>query len=493
MSVLRVAQLWCLTLVVAFADESVSRRQKFRTPQSLQPSQLAVEQNKSQPWDVPMVGPTDAPAEPVAASLATATDKPLASVNKEFNFMEVGSTWVVMIVLTALALRMMKGKDWVPKHRAPYTAGLLIFWTILIFATIFYSLNTHGWSWLECIYFCCVTVTTVGYGDYVPYNTTLESVMLIFFLWFNIFILSIVFSVVTNSADEDLEGDQGKGLYFHIGCIAVLVVGGGSGMAFLEGWTFVEGLFFATVTLTTVGYGALLPNSGPLSMICACIFMLVGVPMTGCFVGSLGGAMDDKLKHIKDTMSSGSKLAAYVGVIVGWALFGATLFHQMNSHGWTWSECLYFSAVTMTTVGYGDYVPTKTDSDRILCAIFIWASVVVIATVFSDLTGALIDIFTAGMHRHKTVVVQCAMLGVIIASGVGLFAVFEGWGILQGLVFTSVTCTTVGYGHYLPESDAAKLACVPFVLIAVPFTGALAGNISSKYSDEVGTLIADVD
>jgi hypothetical protein len=262
----------------------------------------------------------------------------------------------------------------------------------------------------------------------------------------------------------------------------------------MEGWTFLEGVTFTTVTLTTVGYGYLLPNSSPHSMILASLFMLFGVPVTGSFVGTLGGMIDDKFKDKKAKMGQRQLLGAYIGLIIGWLLIGAFGFLITTDQGWKLSECIYVAAVTMTTVGYGDYVPTKgTVIAHLFVIAYIWGSVIVIAAVFGDLDTLLMDDLTKGMNKHKGTVTRMGILGGLIAVGMVVFAFIENWGALSGFVFTSVTCTTVGYGHLLPSGAAGRLFATFFILISVPLTGSLVSSVSGNYSDEISTLIADID
>jgi hypothetical protein len=38
---------------------------------------------------------------------------------------------------------------------------------VLVIGTIFYRF-VEGWSWIDSLYFCTITLTTVGYGDFAP-------------------------------------------------------------------------------------------------------------------------------------------------------------------------------------------------------------------------------------------------------------------------------------------------------------------------------------
>src|SRR3989338_10074417 len=53
---------------------------------------------------------------------------------------------------------------------------------------------------------------------------------------------------------------------------------------------------------------------------------------------------------------------------------GATFYHYVE--GWRYLDALYFSAYTMTTVGYGDFVP-KTDLGKIFTIFYMFAGVAI--------------------------------------------------------------------------------------------------------------------
>jgi hypothetical protein len=58
--------------------------------------------------------------------------------------------------------------------------------------------------------------------------------------------------------------------------------------------------------------------------------------------------------------------------LLGWIGIGTLVFHRLES--WNWIQSFYFSVVTITTVGYGDFVPTN-DGSRFFTAIYILVGV----------------------------------------------------------------------------------------------------------------------
>ncbi len=52
--------------------------------------------------------------------------------------------------------------------------------------------------------------------------------------------------------------------------------------------------------------------------------------------------------------------------------FGVIAYH--NLEGWGWVDCIYFMSSTVTTVGYGDLVPT-TDEAKIFTVFFMWTGI----------------------------------------------------------------------------------------------------------------------
>ena len=71
---------------------------------------------------------------------------------------------MLLIVLGLVRL----GKSIARSFREPqFRALLLLYGALLFIGTVFY-VRTEGWSVLDALYFCVVTLATVGYGDFAP-------------------------------------------------------------------------------------------------------------------------------------------------------------------------------------------------------------------------------------------------------------------------------------------------------------------------------------
>lgn len=68
-----------------------------------------------------------------------------------------------------------------------FSALLTITSSLLALGTLFYH-RVEGWEWLDSLYFCVITLTTVGYGDLTP-QTDLGKVFTMIYLLLGIGLL----------------------------------------------------------------------------------------------------------------------------------------------------------------------------------------------------------------------------------------------------------------------------------------------------------------
>ena len=74
---------------------------------------------------------------------------------------------------------------------------------------------------------------------------------------------------------------------------------------------------------------------------------------------------------LKDRETRG---AVYLVVVV---LASGMIFYH-SDEGWTWLDSLYFSVITLTTVGYGDFSP-QTDGGKVFTMIYIFIGLGILA------------------------------------------------------------------------------------------------------------------
>ncbi|MBU0623984.1 MAG: potassium channel family protein [Candidatus Thermoplasmatota archaeon] len=76
------------------------------------------------------------------------------------------------------------------------------------------------------------------------------------------------------------------------------------------------------------------------------------------------------------------QLFVALSALVGMIAVGTVVYHHIE--GWTWIDSFYFSVCSMTTVGYGDLVPT-TEGARLFTAFYVLVGVAVAFTALGVL------------------------------------------------------------------------------------------------------------
>ena len=79
-------------------------------------------------------------------------------------------------------------------------------------------------------------------------------------------------------------------------------------------------------------------------------------------------------------------------------LTGSTIFYS-NVEGWSSIDALYFSVMTMSTIGYGDFVPT-TDNSKIFTIIFTFLSVGLFVSINTKIVIITVDQKKAKMLKQ---------------------------------------------------------------------------------------------
>ncbi|EDO47668.1 predicted protein [Nematostella vectensis] len=140
----------------------------------------------------------------------------------------------------------------------------------------------------------------------------------------------------------------------------------------LEKWSYTGSLFFSGTVITTIGYGHLSPETFFGRIFCM-LYALFGIPITWLMLTSLGKKIVEHISSFLQGFSSSccntqSKsfnffcLLAAIGlsfvVMVIVAIVG------IFSENWTFFEGFYFAFISLTTIGFGDYVPLHPNVDH---------------------------------------------------------------------------------------------------------------------------------
>ncbi|CEM17743.1 unnamed protein product [Vitrella brassicaformis CCMP3155] len=197
------------------------------------------------------------------------------------------------------------GRGHVEEFESDTESASFIGWmTVLFFAhyligAIVYRI-VEGWSIVDALYFCAVTMTTVGYGDLLPTSAAMQG-FTVAYIWMSMGLISFAVGHVTAKAMEDREEellgaaaaaimDNETRQYFKITVsltkIVLFLLSGAFFFSYFEGWTFLEGLYFCTVTITSVGYGDLTPSGEYIKMVCT-LYVFIGVIMTSNVIGQV--------------------------------------------------------------------------------------------------------------------------------------------------------------------------------------------------------------
>ncbi|XP_071398747.1 potassium channel subfamily K member 2b [Centroberyx affinis] len=138
-------------------------------------------------------------------------------------------------------------------------------------------------------------------------------------------------------------------------------------------WDLSSSFFFAGTVITTIGFGNISPHTEGGRIFCI-IYALLGIPLFGFLLAGVG----DQLGTI-----FGKGIAKVEKMIVKWKvsqtkirvistvvfiLFGCLIFVALPAvifkhiEGWSTLESIYFVVITLTTIGFGDFVAGGSES-----------------------------------------------------------------------------------------------------------------------------------
>lgn len=207
--------------------------------------------------------------------------------------------------------------------------------------------------------------------------------------------------------------------------------------------------------------------------------------------------------EIKIRIALGCLIAYFV---IGW--FAYCLIFE----SFTFTEATYFLMVTLTTVGYGDLTPT-TQASRLFTLIFVLFGIAVVAVALVEIAEFVMkkreaimkkaqaemikhagdeeeddepepsqvstwDKVKAFVHAHPIIGLTFNFTAYAVIAG-GIFAGIENWPFMDGVYFSIITGTTIGYGDISPTSPGGRWLAVFFLPVAVIFVSTQLGQLAN--------------
>lgn len=140
-----------------------------------------------------------------------------------------------------------------------------------------------------------------------------------------------------------------------------------SNVTFVSQWDLASAFFFSGTIITTIGFGNISPKTEGGQLFCI-FYALVGIPLFGILLAGVGDHLGTGLRktvakietlflkwRVSPTIVR--VISAVLSILLGCLLFVAVpilVFQEVEK--WTLLESAYFVVITLTTVGFGDYV-----------------------------------------------------------------------------------------------------------------------------------------
>lgn len=172
-------------------------------------------------------------------------------------------------------------------------------------------------------------------------------------------------------------------------------------------WDFTGSFSFVVTVATTIGYGNLAPHTD-LGKLIVIAYALIGIPLTFLMLQGLGQRLTllsdrvNKLKLCSKRPDMNKYLNMVLIILIGASLlFVGPTFLFMNVENWRLMDTIYYCFVTLSTIGFGDFIPALSENRftgrgeagtvyRIVTYIWILFGLAYVALIINYISGVLV-------------------------------------------------------------------------------------------------------
>ncbi|XP_052224207.1 potassium channel subfamily K member 4-like [Dreissena polymorpha] len=133
-------------------------------------------------------------------------------------------------------------------------------------------------------------------------------------------------------------------------------------------WDFSGSFSFVVTVATTIGYGNLAPHTG-IGKVVVIAYALIGIPLTFLMLQGIGGRLTqlshrvNKLKLCSKKPALNKYLNMVLIIVIGVSLlFIVPTILFMKVEGWDLMDAIYYCFVTLSTIGFGDFIPALSEN-----------------------------------------------------------------------------------------------------------------------------------
>jgi len=203
-------------------------------------------------------------------------------------------------------------------------------------------------------------------------------------------------------------------------------------------WDFVPSFMFVTTTITTigkiivltfllhkflVGYGMTSPATRN-GRVFVCFYALMGIPLFLVYMATVGrslaGIWDALVSRIPRKSNALKKPTEVLSILVLVVLafvcvvFFPALAFQYAESQWTYNEAIYFAIVSLTTIGYGDFIPAPSHLRQLNYVVLYVIWLFVGLAVVSLLVAKMADVYSKIEHfttkKSKKYLTKCLQM-----------------------------------------------------------------------------------
>ncbi|XP_067883934.1 potassium channel subfamily K member 5a isoform X2 [Heterodontus francisci] len=158
------------------------------------------------------------------------------------------------------------------------------------------------------------------------------------------------FAVVVTPSPSTVEEAAGQGVTI-------------TGNRTFNNWNWPNAVIFAATVITTIGYGNIAPKTSAGRLFCI-FYGLFGTPLCLSWISALGKFFGGRAKKLGEalTRKGVSPRKAQITCTAIFIIWGVLVhlvippFVFMVTEGWSYIEGLYYSFITISTIGFGDFV-----------------------------------------------------------------------------------------------------------------------------------------